>query len=313
MFAKILYPTAFEKFYQDVLGCITNLKRAGTEEIVLLHVIYALDHPHIADRFALKLLDNLRNLLGSKMEEASRVVESAGLRATVRVEIGVPYREILRVAEEERVSLIVSGRERKGALDEVFFGSTTDKIVRYGTLPVYIPKCPDIYGADRPNAEAFCRDPFRRVLYPTDWSDCARDAMRYLVGIKEAGIGEVVVAHVMNAKAMNLQPKDKFQEFERLDQEKLQQTKERLEKEGFKVKTHLQVGNPRTDLIKIARQEDVSLIVMGLHGKSHVKGILWGSVSRNVAEYSERPIILIKGGACKSDGRANQSSASPAH
>ncbi len=93
MFKKILYPTAFEKFYQDVLGCITNLKRVGAEEIVLLHVIYALEHPHIADRFALKLPDNLRNLLGSKMEEASRIIENAGIRPTIRIELGVPYRE----------------------------------------------------------------------------------------------------------------------------------------------------------------------------------------------------------------------------
>lgn len=300
MFKKILYPTAFEKFFKDVLGCVTNLKKVGTKEIVLLHVIYASDHPHIPDRFALKLLNNLRNLLGSKMEEASRIVESAGIRATMRIELGVPYREILRVAEEEKVSLIVSGRERKGTLDEVFFGSTTDKLVRYGTIPVYIPKCPDIYGADWPNAEAFCRDPFRRILYPTDWSDCARDALDYLKNMKFDGTVEVVVAHVMDEKAMKLQPEEKFREFERIDQEKLRQTKDQLEKDGVKVKTHLRLGNPRTALIHIAREENISLIVMGVHGKGHMEGILWGSVSRNVAEYSERPIILIKGGTCAS-------------
>jgi nucleotide-binding universal stress UspA family protein len=312
MFKKILYPTAFEKFFKDVLGCVTNLKKVGTEEIVLLHVIYASEHPHIPDRFALKLLDTLRQLLSSKMEEASRIVESAGIRPTVRIELGVPHKEILKVAEEEKVSLIVCGRERRGALDEIFFGSTTDKIVRYGTTPIYIPKCPDIYGADWPAAKAFCRDPFRRVLYPTDWSDCARDALEYLKSIKGAGTDEVVVAHVMDEKAMKLQPEEKFREFERIDQEKLRQTKEKLEKEGFKVKTHLQLGNPRTALIQIARQEDVSLIVMGAHGKGQMEGILWGSVSRNVAEYSERPIILIKGGTCASGTGAENKAASAA-
>jgi nucleotide-binding universal stress UspA family protein len=78
------------------------------------------------------------------MEEASRIVDSAGIRSTVRIELGVPYRTILKVADEQNVSLIVCGRERKGALDEIFFGSTTDKVVRYGSTPVYIPKCPDI-------------------------------------------------------------------------------------------------------------------------------------------------------------------------
>jgi nucleotide-binding universal stress UspA family protein len=136
--------------------------------------------------------------------------------------------------------------------------------------------------------------------------------LEYLKSIKGAGTDEVVVAHVMDEKAMKLQPEEKFREFERIDQEKLRQTKEKLEKEGFKVKTHLQLGNPRTALIQIARQEDVSLIVMGAHGKGQMEGILWGSVSRNVAEYSERPIILIKGGTCASGTGAENKAASAA-
>jgi len=108
----------------------------------------------------------------------------------------------------------------------------------------------------------------------------------------------VVVAHVMNEKAMRLQPSEKFREFERIDKEKLETIKRELEEEGFRVKTRLHVGTVRTDVIKIAREEDVSLIIMGTHGKGYVEGILWGSVSRNVVEYSDRPVLLIKGGEC---------------
>lgn len=220
-------------------------------------------------------------------------MEAAGIRVKKRIELGVPHHKILEVAREEEVSLIVAGRERKGFLNEVFVGSITDKIVRYGTVPVYIPKCPKSYGGEPGTVEAFCRDPFRRVLYPTDWSDCAWAALQYLKGFRDAGVGEIVVAHVMDEKAMKLQPEDKFREFERIDWEKLQQAREELEKEDFKVRTSLTVGNPRAELINVARQEDVSLVVMGTHGKGRMEGILWGSVSRNMAEYSERPVLLI--------------------
>ena len=77
-----------------------------------------------------------------------------------------------------------------------------------------------------------------------------------------------------------------------------------MEKEGLKVITRLCVGNPRTALISLAKTADVSLIVMGTHGKGRTEGILWGSVSRNVAEYSERPVLLIKGGKCASGAKA---------
>lgn len=298
MFKKILYPTAFEKFYQDVLGCVMNLKTIGTEEVVLLHVIYADNFPHPCDGYFLKMANTMRHLINSQMEEAVKIVESAGLRPTVRIEIGIPHQEILKVAEEENVSLIVCGRERKGYAGEILIGSITDRVIRYGKIPVYVPKCPDIYGTSRINTEAFCRDPLRRILYPTDWSDCAVNALRYLKSLKNTQVEEVIVAHVMDDKAMKLQPEKKFREFERLDQEKLEKVKQELGAEGFKVKTILRMGNPRAELIKIAKEEDISLILMGTHGKGRMKGILWGSVSRNTAEYSESPIMLIKDDVC---------------
>jgi nucleotide-binding universal stress UspA family protein len=50
--------------------------------------------------------------------------------------------------------------------------------------------------------------------------------------------------------------------------------------------------------MEIAGQEYTSLVVMGVHGKGYVEGILRGSVSRNVVEYSDRPVLLIKGAGC---------------
>ncbi len=144
----------------------------------------------------------------------------------------------------------------------------------------------------------YCATPFDRVLYPTDWSDCAAAALRYLKGLKNAGVEEVVVAHVMDEKAMSQHPADKVKEFERIDREKLRNVEEELNKEGFKVTTRLHLGRAGTDLIRIAQQEDASLIVMAAHGKGYIEGILWGSVSRNVVEYSDRPVLLIKGTSC---------------
>jgi nucleotide-binding universal stress UspA family protein len=295
MYKKILYLTAFEEFYLDILACILNFKKVGTEEIVIVHVIHPTNLPVLQESLIFKLEDDLRAFLDTKMEDAVSIIEDAGMKATKRIETGEPYLEILRVSEEENVSLIVSGRERRGVLGEIFVGSITDKIIRYGTVPVYIPKYPGVTGADNKTCERFSERLFTRVLYPTDWSDCARATLRYLKGLKEAGVEEVIVAHIMDEKAMKLQSPEQFKEFQRIDFEKLAQLKDELESEGFRTKIHLSLGNPRADLINVAKKEDVSLIVLCTHGKGRVEGILWGSVSRNVAEYSDRPVLLVKG------------------
>lgn len=296
MYRKILYPIKFEEFSLDVLSCILNFKKAGTEEIVLLHVIEVTKIPMDKyEGYSTLDINTLTEVAEIKIAEAAGLIEEAGIKAKKRIEVGVPYREILKVANEENVSLIISGRQKRGILGEIFIGSNTDKVIRYGNIPIYIPKYPAIFGADREVCKRYCDRPFRRVLYPTDWSDCAKKALEYLKGLKDVGVEEVIVAHVMDEKAMKFQPPKKFKDFERIDKEKLEMVKEELEKEGFKVKTRLHVGKAGSDLIKFAREEDVSLIVMGTHGKGYVKMILWGSVSRNVVEYSDRSVLLVRG------------------
>ncbi len=294
MYKKILYPIKFEEFSLDVLSCILNFKKAGTKEIVLLHVIDVGKLP--MDKYQGYNPDDvtkLEEIADIKMNDAVRLIEDAGLVAKRLITVGVPYREILKTAEDEKVSIVVSGRQKKGVLSEIFIGSNTDKVIRYGKSPVYVPKYPAAFGGSKEMCVQYCAAPFRKVLYPTDWSDCAQEALRYLKGLKDAGVKEVIVAHVMDEKAMKLQPSEKFKEFERIDGEKLEMVRQELAKEGFNAKIHLRVGRAGVDIIKIAGKEDVSLIVMGSHGKGYVQEILWGSVSRNVVEYSDRPVLLI--------------------
>jgi nucleotide-binding universal stress UspA family protein len=60
----------------------------------------------------------------------------AGLTVDTVLGAGKPYREILRVAAEHHADLIVVGVHGRGAIDRMFFGSTTQHLVRQATCPV---------------------------------------------------------------------------------------------------------------------------------------------------------------------------------
>ena len=49
---------------------------------------------------------------------------------------GRAYREILKVAKDEGVELIVMGVQGKGALTRLVFGSTTHHVIREAGCPV---------------------------------------------------------------------------------------------------------------------------------------------------------------------------------
>ena len=49
---------------------------------------------------------------------------------------GRPWREVLRVADEQESDLIAIGVQGRGAADLMFFGSTTQHVVREASCPV---------------------------------------------------------------------------------------------------------------------------------------------------------------------------------
>lgn len=55
---------------------------------------------------------------------------------TELVLVGRPYREIVRLADEQQADLIVMGVQGRGAADLLFFGSTANHVVRQAACPV---------------------------------------------------------------------------------------------------------------------------------------------------------------------------------
>jgi nucleotide-binding universal stress UspA family protein len=145
------------------------------------------------------------------------------------------------------------------------------------------------------------KEMFKKILYPTDFSEVSKKAINYIKQLKEAGTQEVVVLHVLNEKgveAMALSASGSFDELlQRVEKEAADEMKEieaDLKNTGFKVKLRLEIGIPLTDILKVEEEEGVSAIVIGSHGKSNVKEMLLGSVSEKVIRKSKNPVLVIR-------------------
>jgi nucleotide-binding universal stress UspA family protein len=67
-----------------------------------------------------------------------------------------------------------------------------------------------------------------------------------------------------------------------------------LTKCGFSVKIRAGDGIPFREFLRIEEEEDVSITVIGSHGKSNLKEILLGSVSETVIRKAKKPVIVVK-------------------
>jgi nucleotide-binding universal stress UspA family protein len=142
---------------------------------------------------------------------------------------------------------------------------------------------------------------FKKILYPTDFSDVSKKAIDYIKQLRKGGSETVIVVHVINERGMRAIERyasGKSMEIEQriMDDAKqeLKVIEDDLEKSGFKVKTMIQRGVPLLEILKAEEKEDISVIVIGSHGKSNLEEMFLGSVSEKVSRKCKSPVLIIK-------------------
>lgn len=143
MFKTILYPTDFSDVASSALQFVKQLKEAGAKDVIVVHVIDIRGIDALS-RYASRDLIEIENLMEEeiekKLDQLEQELTECGLTVKVRIERGVPFREILRVEEEEDVSLIVLGSHGVSNIEEMFLGSVSEKVIRKAKSPVLVVK-----------------------------------------------------------------------------------------------------------------------------------------------------------------------------
>jgi nucleotide-binding universal stress UspA family protein len=143
MYERILYPTDFSDEAVKALDYIKELKGAGAKEVVILHVI---DRRGLNDlaRFAKKdfagIMGDMEQKARSEIRPVEEELKDIGLNVKVRIEHGGPCNEILRVADEEKSSVIIAGSHGKSNIDSMLLGSVSYKLVKRVTIPILVIK-----------------------------------------------------------------------------------------------------------------------------------------------------------------------------
>jgi len=140
---------------------------------------------------------------------------------------------------------------------------------------------------------------FKKILFPTDFSDVSRKAVKYIKQLKAAGAQEVIVLHVIDEKELLVLSRVPDQYLEITAQmeneiaKKMAAIESDMTAEGFHVKLKVKTGRPFTEIMKTASDENVSIIVLGSHGRSNISEMLMGSVSENVIRHARVPSLVI--------------------
>jgi nucleotide-binding universal stress UspA family protein len=141
-FKAILVATDFSECSGAAFRMAKNLAQRFEAKIVLLHVIKQAVVVKVAEHLNLEP----ESLLPKFREEAQRQLDGfldkhgrGDLEVISMVSVGIPFQEIAVIARDLAADLIVIGgygRSGRGPIEEVFFGSTAEKVVRLLPCPV---------------------------------------------------------------------------------------------------------------------------------------------------------------------------------
>jgi nucleotide-binding universal stress UspA family protein len=139
----------------------------------------------------------------------------------------------------------------------------------------------------------------KKILMPTDGSDYSIRAAEYGISIAKMLGAEVIVVYVIDT--IVLSQLDKEAEIEIAEQE-LKQDGERYinyvislaRTAGTKTTSLIAKGRPFEQIVHLAKDLEVDLIVMGTYGRRGTERILIGSVVERVIEYSSCPVLVVK-------------------
>ena len=150
---KVLIAVDDTKGSKNVLSVFQNLVKPP-KEVLLLHVQRLEGRSLMIDMLSESELSTLKESLeGTEYKEKldrhaedilsfyRKEFENSGLfsiRTIIRA--GIPADEILKVAEEEKVDLIVVGGNGKRGLNRLITGCVSKDVERYATVPVIVEK-----------------------------------------------------------------------------------------------------------------------------------------------------------------------------
>jgi len=285
MFTKILVATDGSEASDHIINCLHQLGPLGTKEVVLAH---ALGIRHLD---SLKI--TLTRLVEPSLSKQKYNLEKQGFKVKIEIGPSSPSFEINRIGEKENVSLIALGTHGMG-LSSHFLGGMASEIIHNSSKPLLIIRLLIKEKAGILCSEPACLDLTQSLLYATDFSDTAHRAFTYVERMIESGWRKVTLMHVQDAVRIGNHLKNRLEEFNKIDQERLEMLKAKLVEKGAKeTKIILPYGSTISEIVKESQQDNHSLIVMGSQGRGFIKEVFLGSVSHQVVRLASLPVLLI--------------------
>jgi nucleotide-binding universal stress UspA family protein len=290
---RILCPTDFSECSRRALHQAIPVARYYQADLTALHVIAPVAGPTYVDYVNPSLLDpRSREHALEALAEFVAPARAAAVRADTIVREGGPAQEILAAAEALPADLIVMGTHGRTGFSRLMLGSVTEKVLRNARCPVLT--------ASREDRAFSGPAPFKRILCATDFSPAAQSALEHALSLVQQAQGTLIVMHVVeDVPERELQrhaPElPAFWKGEADDAwRRVRRAIPASARGGCQIEEIVRFGKPPEEILRVAEAREAQLIVLGMHGRSALDRMMFGSSAQRVVREAPCPVLTIR-------------------
>ncbi len=137
---------------------------------------------------------------------------------------------------------------------------------------------------------------YQRILIAVENSSADRTILDHVQELARLTGARLLVVHVADGWAarhfyeLELRESDEMRD----DRAYLERIREELVAHGFEVETRLALGDPATEIARVAYAEGVDLIAMSTHGHRFLKDLLFGATADRLRHLVKIPVLLVR-------------------
>jgi nucleotide-binding universal stress UspA family protein len=137
---------------------------------------------------------------------------------------------------------------------------------------------------------------YRRILVALENSAADRTIIKHVSQLARLTGAELLLVHVADGWVARNFDQLRLRESEEMKADRLylEQVRGDLAGQGFTVQAELAMGDPATQLIRVAETKDVDLIAMSTHGHRFLADVLHGTTADRVRHLVKVPVLLLR-------------------
>jgi nucleotide-binding universal stress UspA family protein len=145
------------------------------------------------------------------------------------------------------------------------------------------------------------KDSIRKIMVPVDFSSTSNKAFLFAREMVDCWEGQLHLVHILDtdflsgAVHITIEPLDEsVAKWRKRVEEKLKTIYHDEDDPQLTGEIHIREGKPHEEILKLAEELDVDMIVIGSHGRTGLERAIFGSVAERVVRMADVPVLVIK-------------------